>query len=462
MKTFPDHFLWGAAASAPQTEGAASIDGKSATTWDKWFEMNPEKFAGHIGPKDTSNVYEQYLEDVQLMEDMNLNSYRTSISWARLLPDGKTLNQKAVDFYRNYFVSMIEKGVEPIVNLFHFDMPWWLMEKGGWESRESVEAFGYYAKVAFEQFGDLVQNWTTFNEPIVHVECGYLFEFHYPAVVDFKRAVQVGYHTVMAHVQAVEEFRKSGHKGEVGIILNLTPIFSKSNAPGDIAAKEAADELIVKSFLDPVVLGRVSPKLIELLKENDLLPVTQEGDKKRIAQATIDFLGVNYYQPKRVQAVENPTKPALMPSDLYADYDWPDKKINPYRGWEIYPAALYDIAMRIKDEYGNIPWYVSENGMGVAEEERFMNEEGIIQDDYRIEFVHDHLLELHKAIEQGSSCFGYHMWTFIDCWSWLNGYRNRYGFYRVDIVDGFKRIPKKSSFWMKDVSQKNAIHEGVE
>ncbi|MEG0553389.1 MAG: glycoside hydrolase family 1 protein, partial [Carnobacterium sp.] len=278
MKTFPDHFLWGAAASAPQTEGAASIDGKSATTWDKWFEMNPEKFEGHIGPKDTSNVYEQYLEDVQLMEDMNLNSYRTSISWARLLPDGKTLNQKAVDFYRNYFVSMIEKGVEPIVNLFHFDMPWWLMEKGGWESRESVEAFGYYAKVAFEQFGDLVQNWTTFNEPIVHVECGYLFEFHYPAVVDFKRAVQVGYHTVMAHVQAVEEFRKSGHKGEVGIILNLTPIFSKSNAPGDIAAKEAADELIVKSFLDPVVLGRVSPKLIELLKENDLLPVTQEGD----------------------------------------------------------------------------------------------------------------------------------------------------------------------------------------
>lgn len=462
MKTFPDHFLWGAAASAPQTEGAASIDGKSATTWDKWFEMNPEKFAGHIGPKDTSNVYEQYLEDVQLMEDMNLNSYRTSISWARLLPDGKTLNQKAVDFYRNYFVSMIEKDVEPIVNLFHFDMPWWLMEKGGWESRESVEAFSYYAKVAFEQFGDLVQNWTTFNEPIVHVECGYLFEFHYPAVVDFKRAVQVGYHTVMAHVQAVEEFRKSGHKGEVGIILNLTPIYSKSNAPGDIAAKEAADELIVRSFLDPVVLGRVSPKLIELLKENDLLPVTQEGDKKRIAQATIDFLGVNYYQPKRVQAVENPTKPALMPSDLYADYDWPDKKINPYRGWEIYPAALYDIAMRIKDEYGNIPWYVSENGMGVAEEERFMNEEGIIQDDYRIEFVHDHLLELHKAIEQGSSCFGYHMWTFIDCWSWLNGYRNRYGFYRVDIEDGFKRIPKKSSFWMKEVIQKNAIHEGVE
>ena len=202
--------------------------------------------------------------------------------------------------------------------------------------------------------------------------------------------------------------------------------------------------------------------MIELLKENKLLPVTQEGDKERMAQARIDFLGVNYYQPKRVQAVENPTKPALMPSDLYADYDWPDKKINPYRGWEIYPEALYDIAMRIKDEYGNIPWYVSENGMGVAEEERFMNEEGMIQDDYRIEFVQDHLMELHKAIEQGSSCFGYHMWTFVDCWSWLNGYRNRYGFYRVDIEDGFKRIPKKSSFWMKEVIQKNAIHEGAE
>ncbi len=462
MKKFPDGFLWGAAASAPQTEGAALIDGKSATTWDKWFEMNPEKFAGQIGPKDTSNVYENYLEDVQLMEDMNLNSYRTSISWARLLPDGKTLNQKAVDFYRNYFVSMIEKGVEPIVNLFHFDMPWWLMEKGGWESQESIEAYGYYAKVAFEQFGDLVHQWTTFNEPIVPAECGYLFEFHYPAIVDFKRAVQVGYNTLMAHVKAVEVFRENENKGKIGIVLNLTPVFSRSDSPEDHAAKEAADELNVKSFLDPVVLGRVSPKLIELLKENKLLPVTQEGDKERMAQARIDFLGVNYYQPKRVQAVENPTKPALMPSDLYADYDWPDKKINPYRGWEIYPEALYDIAMRIKDEYGNIPWYVSENGMGVAEEERFMNEEGMIQDDYRIEFVQDHLMELHKAIEQGSSCFGYHMWTFVDCWSWLNGYRNRYGFYRVDIEDGFKRIPKKSSFWMKEVIQKNAIHEGAE
>lgn len=457
LKTFPDGFLWGAAASAPQTEGSALVDGKSLTTWDKWFEMNPEKFDKQVGPKDTSNVYCQYAEDVQLMEDMKLNSYRTSISWARLLPDGKTLNQKAVDFYRNYFRSMIEKGVEPIINLFHFDMPWWLMEKGGWETRESVEAFGYYAKVAFEQFGDLVHRWTTFNEPIVHVECGYLFEFHYPAVVDFKRAVQVGYHTLMAHVEAVEQFRKGQHTGEIGIILNLTPVYSKSDAPEDLKAKEAADALNVKSFLDPVVLGHFPAELIQLVKENDLLPASEAGDKERIARATVDFLGVNYYQPKRVQAVSHPTVPAKMPNDLYGEYDWPEKKINPYRGWEIYPEALYDIAMRLKNEYENIPWYVSENGMGVAEEERFMNDEGIIQDDYRIEFVHDHLTELHKAIEEGSNCFGYHMWTFADCWSWLNGYRNRYGFYRVDIENDFKRTPKKSSFWMKSVIQQNTI-----
>ncbi|MEG0732029.1 MAG: glycoside hydrolase family 1 protein [Vagococcus sp.] len=457
MLTFPNNFLWGSAASAPQTEGHSLLNGKSLTTWDKWFELNPEKFNEKQGPKDTSNVYEFYADDIKRMKEIGMNSYRTSISWARLLPDGKTLNKEAVAFYRDYFEKLNESGVKPIINLFHFDMPWWLMEKGGWEASESVTAFAFYAKTAFEEFGDLVEEWTTFNEPLVHIECGYLYGFHYPAIVDFKKAIQVGYHTLMAHVLSVKAFKEIKAKGRIGIILNVTPTYARSDSNEDQQAKKAADLLVIKSFLDPCVLGTIPNELIELLKEHDLIPVTKTGDKENIEMYPVDFIGINYYQPMRVKAPENPVKPAVTTTDLFASYDWPDKRINPYRGWEIYPEALYDVAMMMKNEYHNIPWFVSENGMGVAEEERFMDESGMIQDDYRIDFMKEHLTQLHRGIDEGSNCFGYHTWTFVDCWSWLNGYRNRYGFYRVDLENNFERTLKKSGIWFKELSQNNGF-----
>uniref|UniRef100_UPI00403FB01E glycoside hydrolase family 1 protein n=1 Tax=Candidatus Enterococcus willemsii TaxID=1857215 RepID=UPI00403FB01E len=455
MKKFPTNFLWGAAMSAPQTEGHSLLNGKSASTWDYWFETNPEKFNANQGPADTSNIYELYKEDCQRMEDIGLNSIRTSIAWTRLLPDGKTLNPEAVAFYRDYFQEIRNHGVEPIINLFHFDMPMWLMEKGGWETRESVDAFAFYAKTAFEQFGDLVSKWTTFNEPLVHVECGYLFGYHYPAIVDFKKAVQVGYHTLMAHTCAVKAFREVLPQGEIGIILNISPAYARSDSDADQQAKLASDLLNTRSFLDPAVHGHLPEELIALIKENELTPETQAEDTQLMAENTVDFIGLNYYQPRRVQAPTNPTKPAKMPSDLYGAYDWPEKRINPYRGWEIYPEAMYDVAIMMKNDYKNIPWFVSENGMGVADEERFLDENGMIQDDYRIEFMKEHLDYLHQGIQEGSNCFGYQTWTFVDCWSWLNGYRNRYGFYRVDLDNQFQRSVKKSGLWFKQVVQDN-------
>lgn len=457
MLTFPKDFLWGSAASAPQTEGHALDGGKTATTWDKWFELNPEKFNENQGPEVTSNVYEHYKEDIQRMKEIGMNSYRTSISWARLLPDGKTLNKEAVAFYRSYFQELRDNDIEPIMNLFHFDMPWWLMEKGGWETRESVDAFAFYAKTAFEEFGDLIKRWATFNEPLVHIECGYLYGFHYPAIVDFKKAIQVGYHTLMAHVKAVEAFKQGGFEGEIGIILNVTPTYARSNEPADMEAKRKADLLIIKSFLDPCVLGEIPAELSQMIKENDLTPVTVETDKEAIKNNLVDYIGINYYQPMRVKAPVSVQTPAQTPADFFASYDWPEKKINPYRGWEIYPEALYDVAMMMKNDYNNIPWYVSENGMGVADEERFLDENGMIQDDYRIDFMKEHLMQLHRGIQEGSSCFGYHTWTFVDCWSWLNGYRNRYGFYRVDLDNNLERSLKKSGLWYNDLSKNNGF-----
>lgn len=456
MKNFPENFLWGAAMSAPQTEGQSLNFGKTATTWDYWFQIAPEKFHQNQGPAITSGVYDHYLADCQRMQEIGLNSLRTSISWARLLPDGKTVNQAAVDFYRQYFSAMLDHGVEPIINLFHFDMPMWLMEQGGWENRVSIEAFAFYAQTAFELFGDLIKKWTTFNEPLVHVECGYLYQYHYPAVVDFQRAIQVGYHTLLAHKAAVKVFKAAEQAGEIGIILNISPTYSKSEAQADLSAASRSDLLNTRSFLDPAVLGTIPDELITLLTENQLLPEVETGDHELIKENLVDFIGLNYYQPRRVQAPEEAREPAQMPSDFYAVYDWPDKKINPYRGWEIYPEALYDVAIMMKEAYNNIPWYVSENGMGVAEEERFMKASGEIEDDYRIEFMKEHLNYLHKGILEGSNCFGYHAWTFVDCWSWLNGYRNRYGFYRLDLKT-LERSVKKSGRWIKAVSENNGF-----
>lgn len=462
VKTFPANFLWGAATSAPQSEGGQFEGGRTASTWDVWFEKEPELFHDQVGPADTTRVYERYAEDAQLMSKMGLNSFRTSISWNRLLPDGVTLNPEAVRFYRDYFTKLKEQDVEPIVNLFHFDMPWWLMEKGGWENREAITHFAFYAKIAYEQFGDLIHYWTTFNEPIVHVQCGYMGQDHWPKVRDFKRAITVAYHTMLAHAAAVKEWRLLEGEKEVGIILNLSPVYARSTSAADQEAKMNSEALHIKSFLDPAVYGTYPERLLSLLRENDLLPQVEDDDSALLKEGIVDFLGVNYYQPLRVQAVDPAEvhQPAISPRDFARGYDWPEKRMNPHRGWEIYPEGIYDIAMMIKQEYGNIPWFISENGMGVSQEERFQDEKDIVQDDYRIEFIHDHLAQALRAIDEGANCFGYHLWTFIDCWSWLNAYKNRYGFYRLDLETG-DRIPKKSSFWMKEVIQRNHLSESL-
>ena len=441
--------MWGAAASAPQTEGASSEGGKSQTTWDHWFDIAPENFDNNVGPETTSNVYHLYKEDAQRMSEMNLNSYRTSISWARLLPDGKTINQEAVSYYRDYFISLKEQGIKPIINLFHFDMPMWMMELGGWANKDITDHFAYYASVCAEQFGDLVEMWTTFNEPIVHVECSYIYKFHYPAEVDFKKAILAGYHTMLAHAKAVAAMRRVNRKLQIGTILNLTPVFGRSDSKEDQRAVHIAKLLNITSFIEGMVMGEFSSDLIEVLKEYDLLPETLPSDLEILKNNTAAFLGVNYYQPRRVQAPSHKVDTITVPEDLYEPYVWPERRMNPYRGWEIYPEALRDIALMIKNDYGNIPWYLSENGMGVADEARFMNDEGMIEDDYRIEFIEDHLRILSDVIQDGANCFGYHMWTFVDCWSWLNGYRNRYGFYSVDLETQV-RTRKKSSYWMAD------------
>lgn len=453
--TFPQGFYFGSATSATQAEGAHTVDHKAPDIWDLWFEEEPYKFHGGVGPADTSTFFEHWREDIALLHETGQNSFRTSISWSRLLPDPEgDPNPEAVEFYRNVFSTLRAEGIEPFVNLFHFDMPVALQERGGWESREVVDLYERYARIAFELFGDVVKRWYTFNEPIVHVECGYLQQYHYPCKVDPKAAAQVAYHTALASALAVRACHEVLPDAKIGIVLNLTPAYPRSDNPADMRAAHIAELFANKSFLDPSVKGVYDPELVELIEKHDLMPVVDADDLAIIRDNTVDYLGVNFYQPLRVCArasLPNPDAP-FMPTYYYDVYAMPGRRMNPHRGWEIYPHALYDIAINLRDNYGNIEWIVSENGMGVEGEEKFRGSDGAIQDDYRIDFIKEHLTELARGIDEGSNCIGYHLWTFIDCWSWLNAYKNRYGLVELDLETQERRI-KKSGRWYKQLAE---------
>lgn len=457
MIQFPETFYFGSATSATQSEGAASQYGKGPNIWDYWYDIAPDKFYQGVGPLDTSGFYEHYRKDIHLLKTCGHNSCRISISWSRLFPQGKgEINSEAIDFYHHVIDAFHAEGIEVMVNLYHFDMPLALQNIGGWENEEVVEAYVQYAKTCFQLYGRKVQRWFTFNEPIVHVECGYLNGFHYPCEHDMKKAVQVAYHTALASAKAIAQFHALCD-GKIGIILNLTPNYPRSDTPEDRQASHIAELFSMHSFLDPAVKGTYPKDLIDLLKKYDLMPDYTKEELNILRQNTIDFLGVNYYQPIRVKAKETPvdTTAMITPETFYDLYDMPGKRINPYRGWEIYPKGLYDIAMNIKNHYGNIEWMVTENGMGVEDEARFL-QNGRIEDDYRIDFYKEHLTWLHKGMEEGSNCIGYHVWTGIDCWSWLNAYKNRYGLISLDLKTQ-KRTIKKSGYWFAELAAKRGF-----
>lgn len=460
MKTFPNNFWWGAATSGPQSEGR--FNKKHANVFDYHFEIEPEKFHNQVGPDVASNFYNSYKEDIHMMRSIGMNSLRTSIQWSRLIDDleTNTVNQDAVDFYNNVIDTMLAEGMTPVMNLHHFDLPVELYDKyGGWESKKVVELYVGFAEKCFELFGDRVKFWATHNEPMVVVEGEYLFQFHYPNIVNGKKAVQVAYNLNLASAKAIQAFRKLNiTDAQIGTILNLTPTYAASDAPEDQEAARIAELWNNKMFLEPAVYGHFPAELEELLTKDKVLWETSDEEKEILKNNTVDFLGVNFYHPNRVKApdVAPNSVGEWMPDRYYDAYDMPGRRVNLDRGWEIYPKALYDIAVNIKENYKNIPWYVSENGMGVSNEERFKNSAGMIEDDYRIEFVQEHLDWLHKGIEEGSNCFGYHMWTPIDCWSWLNSYKNRYGFISNNIHTQIKTI-KKSGYWFKEVTERNGL-----
>lgn len=459
---FPDSFWFGAAMSGPQSEGW--LEKRHENIMDTWYRTNKNDFYDGVGPDVTSDFFHHMEEDFARMKDLGIRSFRTSIQWTRLIEDFETgrPDDLGVRFYKRMIAEAKKNGIELVFNLHHFDMPTILLERyGGWTSRHVVELFAKFAKTAFECFGDDVKWWTTFNEPMVIVDGCYLYGYHYPHHRCGKEGVQVLYNICLASAKAVEQYRLLKQDGKIGIIVNVTPAYPKSNEKENLEAARFFDEFHWQSFLDAAVYGTFPKELTKRLKEDGVLWDADDSTEKTIAENRIDFAGINYYHPTRVQTQDAryDEKDGWLPDRYYAHYDWPQRRINASKGWEIYPKGLYDIAKALMERYPKLPWFVSETGMGVHNEDQYRNAQGTIEDTYRIDFFKEHLVWLHQAIEEGSLCFGFHVWAALDCWSWNNAYRNRYGLVEVDLNDQKRKI-KASGWWYRDVAEDHGFKIG--
>lgn len=459
----PDDFFFGAAMSGPQTEGAWRQYGKLENVWDRWSQDDIDAFYNKVGSFVGNDMANRYQDDFRMLRGLGLTSVRTSIQWTRLINRDGQLNQDGANFYHRLLAAAADEDIDLFMNLYHFDMPAYMLDRGGWENRETVEAYANYARIAFREFGHEVRCWFTFNEPIVEPENSYTYGISIPFVKDFRRACVVQYNISLAHALAVREFRIAKEEGylrddaRIGLINCFAPPYTKDDpSKADLEAVRMTDGLHNRWWLDLAADGTLPQDVVDTLHERGIDVPARPGDEEILACGKVDWLGFNYYQPTRVQAPDSDVDENGTPV-FSKSYIWPERKMNTSRGWEIYPKGIYDFGMKIKREHPDLEFYISENGMGVEHEDAYKDENGIIQDDYRIDFVREHLEWVARAIEDGANCVGYHYWAVIDNWSWAHAYKNRYGFIGVDLMHNYERYYKKSAEWLKKVATTHVV-----
>ncbi len=453
-KQIPENFIIGAGSSAWQTEGWKGKKEGQDSYLDTWYKNEKQVWHEGYGPGVATNFYERYQEDVDLMKEIGLTHFRTSINWSRFFIDYETLEvDEDYATYIDHFVdSLIKAGVTPMLCLEHYELPTYLQDKyDGWSSKKVVALFAQYAEIVFDRYADRVKYWFTFNEPVVIQTRTYLDAIRYPHEQDTKKWMQWNYHKVLATSKVVEIYHRKNYDGQIGIVLNPEVTYPRSSSEADEKAAEMYDLFFNRIYLDPLVKGSYPEELFPLLKKHGIQFDYTKEEMDSIAHNTIDFLGINLYYPNRVKAPSyqwNEQTP-FHPAYYYDHFELPGRKMNKSRGWEIYPQMMVDFGMRIKNDYENIPWIVTENGMGIENEEQFMDSNGVVQDDYRIEFISEHLNCLIEVTEAGSNCKGYMLWAFTDCVSPMNAFKNRYGLVRIDLNNNRNRSLKKSAFWYK-------------
>jgi beta-glucosidase len=432
--TFPAEFVWGAATAAYQIEGAVDDDGRGESIWDR-FCATPGKVRNGDSGAIACDFYHRYPEDIALMAELGLDAFRFSIAWPRVLPEGRgRVNQAGLDFYDRLVDQLLARGVRPFPTLYHWDLPQALEAAGGWRSRDTAEAFVEYVDVVASRLGDRVTQWTTHNEPWVVAWLGHGWGMHAPGRTSIDEALAAAHHLLLSHGWAADVLRRSFRAAEVGITLVLLPAYAASDGEADARAAVLWDGFANRWFLDPL-FGRGYPQDV-LEHFAPAAPPVEAGDLEAIARP-LDFLGLNYYT--RFVVREGP------PGELPVVVRNPGASETEMQ-WEIYPDGLYDALVRVRDEYGPPPIYITENGAAFGD---VRGHDGEVHDPERRAYLDEHIAAAGRAVEAGVPVAGYFVWSLLDNFEWAFGYSRRFGIVYIDYPT-LERVPKASFHWYRD------------
>ncbi|MFG1653738.1 GH1 family beta-glucosidase [Micromonospora sp. NPDC049275] len=454
---FPEHFLWGAATAAYQIEGAARDDGRGPSIWDTFCRTPGKVYQGHTGDV-ACDHYHRYADDVTLMAELGLRAYRFSVAWPRIQPDGSgPVNPRGLDFYDRLTDTLLARGIDPIVTLYHWDLPQSLADRGGWTNRETAEHFATYATAVYARLGDRIDVWTTLNEPWCSAYLGYANGVHAPGERDAAAAFTAVHHLLLGHGLAARALRAAGARS-VGITVNpadVRPVDPQSAA--DAAAVRLVDGLHNRIFLDPLLASGYPDDVREHVARIVEPTFIRDGDEKLIA-APIDLLGINYYAPTYVAGRPDGEGDGAYPGTEGAVHFLPPAGPLTDMGWMIEPAGLTRLLERIAADYPGVPLLITENGAAFPDKAGVDSPHGPAQviDDDRIAYLDGHLRAAHEAISRGVDLRGYLVWSFLDNFEWAEGYRKRFGIVHVDYLTQ-RRTPKASARWYQEVISRNGL-----
>jgi beta-glucosidase len=433
---FPKEFVWGVATAAYQIEGAAKVDGRGESIWDRFSHTPGRVLLGHNGDE-ACDHYHRYEADLDLMVELGILSYRFSIAWPRIIPDGKgQVNQKGIDFYRRLVEAMLVRGISPMPTLYHWDLPQALEDQGGWTNRATAYRFAEYADVTFGALGDLTKSWITHNEPWCAGFLGYGLGQHAPGHQEFSQGLIASHHVLLSHGLAMQALRSRVTNSVGGITLNLIPVYPATSTTEDAAGARRVDGFMNRWFLDPVLRGEYPADMQAYYGSRYGLDFIKPGDLELIAQPT-DFLGINYYSRQVVRASTD--------SPWFGVETLPPQAALTDMEWEIVPDSLTDLLVRLKAEYGDLPLYITENGAAFVDQP---DATGFVDDQDRIAFLEGHMTAMARALAAGVNLKGYYLWSFLDNFEWAWGYTKRFGIVYVDY-ETQRRRPKQSALWYR-------------
>lgn len=457
-RSFPENFLWGASTSGFQVEGAYLEDGKGLSSVD--VRVVPE---GVADTKIAADHYHHMEEDVQLLADMGAKAYRFSLQWSRVMPDaGGVPNENGLAFYDRLIDALLEKGIEPILTLYHFEMPQALIEAfGGWRSRKMIDEYLRYARIVFERYKGKVKYWTTVNEQLIAMAASDLNGNHEKdSFKQMQNMYQMSYHVSLAEKMAMKLCHELIPDAKIGPVCAIQVVYPLTSKPEDVQAAEKAEEIMMFSLLDMSVRGKYSPYMESYLKEYDYYPEVQPGDREILESVKPDYIGINYYCSLTVKEKEGEIDWKLPP--FFRSYAF-DVCENPYlekTEWMNLGMDSKGLATGLRKIYNRyqLPMIITENGMAYSEKP---DERGEIHDRYRIEYLKAHIDQCKEVIDEGVELFGYCPWSFLDVVSSHQGFAKRYGLVYInrtdtDVMD-CRRIPKDSYFWYKNVIGHNGM-----